>query len=250
MRRAADATGADRLLRPLVAGGEGGGRRSPRRRRAPAVADWDSNPGRAPPVGRRSAADTATGAPCPTRTGSVCRPRPGVAVSTASAVCPSAPDACTDAATGSVLEVVEIVEIVEVPDDRRRVLAVSAPSLEAALDHLERQEVLALLAQHPSQPFDVVLVELAVPRRGALGVDETLALEEADLRDGDVGELLAQQGEDVPDRQVCPTAHRPLTDRSAGAASLVRRRQVDEFELPDLDLVARRAGRPLRSARG
>ena len=65
--------------------------------------------------------------------------------------------------------------------------------LQAVPDDLERQEVLALLAQHPAQPLDVVLVELAVARRRALGVDEALALEEADLRDGDVGELLAQQ---------------------------------------------------------
>ncbi len=98
---------------------------------------------------------------------------------------------------------------------RRRV--VGALLLEAALDHLEGKEVLALLAQHPAQPLDVVLVELAVPRRRPFGVDETLALEEADLGDGDVGELLAQQREHVADRQVRPAAHgvppRSLTRR-------------------------------------
>ena len=62
--------------------------------------------------------------------------------------------------------------------------------------------MLALLAQHPAQALDVVLVELAVPRGRALRVDQALALEEPDLGDGDVGELLPEQGQDVADRQV------------------------------------------------
>ena len=41
---------------------------------------------------------------------------------------------------------------------------------------------------------DVAGVELPVPRRRALGIDEALALEEADLRDRDVGELVAGAG--------------------------------------------------------
>ena len=85
--------------------------------------------------------------------------------------------------------------------------------LEAALDDLQGKEVLALLTEHPAQALDVLLVELAVPRGGAFGVDETLALEEADLRDGDVGELLTQQGEDVADGEIGTTAH----DSSAAA---------------------------------
>jgi hypothetical protein len=80
--------------------------------------------------------------------------------------------------------------------------------LQAVLDHLEWEEVLTLLAEHPAQPLDVGVVELPVARGRPLGVDETLALEEPDLRDGDVGELLAKQREDVADRQVGAPAHR------------------------------------------
>src|SRR5664280_3849836 len=57
--------------------------------------------------------------------------------------------------------------------------------VEPVLDHLERQEVLPLLAQHPTQSLDVVLVELAVARGRPFGVDQSLALEKADLGDGD-----------------------------------------------------------------
>ena len=95
---------------------------------------------------------------------------------------------------------------------------------QAVPDHLEGQEVLALLAQHPAQPLDVMVVELAVARRRALGVDQALALEESDLRDGDVGELLAQQREDVADRQVASgplmsgPAPRPRAAHSSPAA--------------------------------
>src|SRR5207249_1831711 len=60
---------------------------------------------------------------------------------------------------------------------------------QSALDDLERQEVLTLLAQDPAEPLDIHLVELAVAGRRALGVEQALALEEPDLRDGDVGEL-------------------------------------------------------------
>ena len=94
--------------------------------------------------------------------------------------------------------------------------------LEAPLDDLQGQEVLALLAQDPAQTLDVVVVELAVSRRRPLGVDEALALEEPDLRDGHVGELLAQQGEHVPDRQVRPTAHGRASP-AAVVTGLIRR---------------------------
>ena len=74
--------------------------------------------------------------------------------------------------------------------------------VEPLLDHLERQEVVLLLVQDPAQPVDVGLVELPVARRGALGVDEALALEEPDLRDRDVGELLPQHAQHLADREV------------------------------------------------
>ena len=49
--------------------------------------------------------------------------------------------------------------------------------------------------------------ELAVPRRRPLGVHQALALEEADLRDGDVGELLPEQRQDVADGEVRAAGH-------------------------------------------
>jgi hypothetical protein len=73
---------------------------------------------------------------------------------------------------------------------------------EAVLDDLEREEVLSLLLEDPPQSVDVVLVELSVARWRPFRVDQPLALEESDLRDGDVRELLAEQGEDVADGQV------------------------------------------------
>src|SRR5439155_23856477 len=81
---------------------------------------------------------------------------------------------------------------------------------EAPLDHLEWQEVLALLAQDPTQALDVGVVELAVARRRALGVEQALALDEADLRDGDVGELVLEEGQHLPDRHEGPLGHRRL----------------------------------------
>ena len=84
---------------------------------------------------------------------------------------------------------------------------VDLTGVDAVLDHPQREVVLALLAQDAAQQFDVVVVELAVSRRRPLRVDQTLALEEADLRDRDVGELLEQQPEHLTDRQV---RHRSL----------------------------------------
>ena len=107
---------------------------------------------------------------------------------------------------------------------------------EAVLDHLERQEVLALLAQDPAQALDVGLVELAVARRRALGVEQALALEEADLGDGDVGELVLEQGQDLADREVRAVGH-------VGHAS-PRTGEEHQLELADLDLVAVGAAAP------
>ena len=86
-------------------------------------------------------------------------------------------------------------------------VVVEVPVGQAVPDHLEGQEVLALLAQHPAQALHVVVEELAVARGRTLGVHQALALEEADLRDGDVGELLPQQGQDVADGEVGAAAH-------------------------------------------
>ena len=64
--------------------------------------------------------------------------------------------------------------------------------------------MLPLLAQDPLQALDIGVVELPVARRRALGVQQALALQEADLGDGDVGELLLQEGQAdaQPDRTV------------------------------------------------
>ena len=107
--------------------------------------------------------------------------------------------------------------------------------LQAVLDHLERQEVVALLAQDPAQPLDVGLVELAVARRRALGVEQALALEEPDLGDRDVGELVLEQGEDLADRQVgSRSARRPVALTVLGH----RAGEERQLELADLELVA------------
>ena len=98
---------------------------------------------------------------------------------------------------------------------------------ESVLDDFQRKEVLALLSQYPPQAFHVLFVELPVTRRCPLGIDQSLALQEPDLRDGDIGELLTEQGEDVTNRQgktarsLCPPAqmcsrndrHSPIATR-------------------------------------
>ncbi len=77
-------------------------------------------------------------------------------------------------------------------------------TVESTFDDLQGQEVLALLAQDPPEPLDVGLVELAIPRRGALGVDQALALQESDLGNRQVGEVVLEEIEDFSDRQMLP----------------------------------------------
>jgi hypothetical protein len=84
---------------------------------------------------------------------------------------------------------------------------VEIPLGQAVADHLEWEEVLTLLAQYPAQPLHIVLEEFSVTRRRALGVDQALALEKADLRDGDVGKFLAQKGQDVTDGEIRTAGH-------------------------------------------
>src|SRR5262249_48645946 len=102
-------------------------------------------------------------------------------------------------------------------DDGRLGIRDRLTAVEAILDDLEREEVLALLAQDPPQPLDVRGIELAVARRRPLRIDEALALEEPDLRDGHVGELALEQREHLPDRHVRPVRHqlpRPVKNTS------------------------------------
>ena len=91
--------------------------------------------------------------------------------------------------------------------------------VETALDHLERQEGVPLLAQDPAQALDVRLVELPVARRRALRVDQALALEEADLGDGHVGELLLQERQDLPYREMGTAGHGLITPVPSAYAS-------------------------------
>ena len=143
-----------------------------------------SMPGR-PDAPSPAGSDSTTPGPGPTTT---------TAASAGGAPAPAVADCGPSDATGS-------------GDARAAVVAPPVSSSRRSLITLQRQEVLALLAQHPPQALDVVLVELAVARGGPLGIDQALALQEADLRDGDVGELLAEQGEDVADGQVGAGAH-------------------------------------------
>jgi hypothetical protein len=76
-------------------------------------------------------------------------------------------------------------------------VAAGALVLQPALYDLERQEVLALLTEHPLQALDVVVVEFPVTRRCALRINESLAFEKPDLGDGDVRKLLAQQRQHI-----------------------------------------------------
>jgi hypothetical protein len=62
--------------------------------------------------------------------------------------------------------------------------------LKTPFDHLQGQEGVSLLPQHPAQAVDVCVIKLPVTGRRSLRVDQALALEEPDLRDGDVRELV------------------------------------------------------------
>ena len=84
---------------------------------------------------------------------------------------------------------------------------VDLAALEPVTDDAQGQEVLALFAEDDPEAVDVGVVELAVSRWCALGVDEPLALEETDLRDGDVGKFLQQQRQHLADRQVRTIGH-------------------------------------------
>jgi hypothetical protein len=89
--------------------------------------------------------------------------------------------------------------------------SVAAGGDQSVPDHLEREEVLPLLAQDPTEAFDVGLEEFPVPRRRALRVHQSLALQKSDLRDGHVGEFLSEKGKDVPNREVGAGGHQSVT---------------------------------------
>src|ERR1041384_4349981 len=66
-------------------------------------------------------------------------------------------------------------------------------------DHPERQVVVALHPQDVAKTVDVLDGELPIAGGRALGLDQPLVLEEADLRDRHPGEVGAQDVEDLPD---------------------------------------------------
>ncbi len=88
-----------------------------------------------------------------------------------------------------------------------------------------------MLVQDPAQPREVLVVELPVPRRRALGVDQPLALEEADLRDRDVGKLIAQLGQHLADREV-----RSGSRSVGGAHAVLTSHEEHEHETTDLEV--------------
>ncbi len=101
--------------------------------------------------------------------------------------------------------------------DRRRLQA-AVEGVEVLADHLQRQVVVALHRQHVAQPLDVGLGELAVARRRALGLDQPLVLEEADLGDRDRVEVGAQQVEDLADVEQLGRAPRRASSSGPGLA--------------------------------
>jgi hypothetical protein len=94
-------------------------------------------------------------------------------------------------------------------------IRVAHPVLEPPLYHLEGQEVLSLLAKYPTQAVDVGFVELAVTRRCPLRHQQATALEETDLRDGDVWKLFAQQCQHVANCEIGTLPHWVLSLRSS-----------------------------------
>jgi len=83
---------------------------------------------------------------------------------------------------------------------RRR--AVWTEGIEPIPDDPQREEVIALLREDPTQALEIILGELPVPRRCPFRIDEPLALEKPDLGDRHVGESVAEMLEDLTDRQV------------------------------------------------
>jgi hypothetical protein len=75
--------------------------------------------------------------------------------------------------------------------------------------------MLALLPQDPAEAFHVGLVELAVAGRRPLGDEQAPALEETDLRDRDIREFLAEQGEHVANCKIGALPHGDLSLRSS-----------------------------------
>jgi len=66
-------------------------------------------------------------------------------------------------------------------------------------DHLERQVPIALTGQNVPKSLEVDMAELAVAARGSLRLHEPLGLEESQLGDRHIGEVGAQERENISD---------------------------------------------------
>ena len=99
---------------------------------------------------------------------------------------------------------------------RPRVLVrrVDLPRVDAVFDDPQGEVIFALLAQDASQQIYVIGIELAIAGGRALGIDQTLALQESDLGDGHIRELFEQQRQNFPNRKV--TCRRLSVDGRCG----------------------------------
>jgi len=77
----------------------------------------------------------------------------------------------------------------------------SLPGVEFCPDHLEGEEVVALLTEDVPDTFDIDLAELPIPRGSPRGMDEPFTLEEAQFRHRHRGELLEECFGDVADAE-------------------------------------------------
>src|SRR5919106_2945852 len=84
----------------------------------------------------------------------------------------------------------------------------SLPQCELGLDHLEREKVVALLAKDETETRHISVSELSVTAVRAVGVDQTLALQESDLGHGHVGEVVAKEIYHLADAVRLPLSHR------------------------------------------
>jgi hypothetical protein len=97
------------------------------------------------------------------------------------------------------------------PTRKLRRLEALVECVEVLLDHPQRQIVVTLRGQHEPQPFDVVVVELAIARRSSLRFHQAFRLEEPDLRDRDVGKLGPQPREHLTDGKTVGPRRRRAT---------------------------------------
>jgi hypothetical protein len=85
--------------------------------------------------------------------------------------------------------------------ERRRAPRRFAPGEASLADHAERQKLVPLETEDRPEALDVVVAVEAVAALRPARREEALAFQVADLRDRDVGKLVAELLADRPDRQ-------------------------------------------------